>query len=281
MHALTLRSLRVGNIGDDLPVADYIRSTLARGLPEFAPAIAFNDGTFVIVGSGPSVTSFIDDIRAERSNGRTICAVKGTHDLLIANGIEPDSFVSCEPRERPFKSTSARCTYLLASRCSPALFDQVTGDGRNVVVWHAVSSQPVDVPPPEPGETIHWDQMHLTEECEVWRGRFGVGGGTTSGLRAIFLGFLMGFRKFKLYGFDSCLAPDRHTKRFSGENIGTSKLMDIIVGGKRFYCNGALAQQATEFQEMYKTLPNITIEAVGDGLIAEILKVRRARGYAS
>lgn len=278
MQALTLRSLRIIEAGQSSPTEEYIRSSLARGLPEFTPAIVFNDGHFVIVGSGPSVTSHLDEIRDERKKGRPVCAVKGTHDWLIENNFEPDMFVSCEPRERPFKRTSQRTTYLMASRCPPSLFDQLKDC--EVVLWHSAASKPGSVAPSGKLE-VNWDDLNMLDECNAWKGRFGVGGGTTSGLRAIMLGFLMGFRKFILYGFDSCLAPDKHTKRFSGENIGIGKIYDVIVGGKRFWCNGALAQQATEFQMVYEGLPNITIEAKGDGLIAEILKQRRLRGYPS
>lgn len=280
MQTLTLRSLRVQEAGETSPTSDNVRSALARGLPEFSPAICFNDGHFVVVGSGPSLPSFVDEIKAERGKGRPICSIKGAHDFLIDNSLEPDLFVSCEPRDRPLKKTSARTTYLVASRCHTDLLDQLEKDKREVVLWHSASSRP-DAPVPEGEGILEWDELNLTEECEVWRGRYGVGGGTTSGLRAIYIGFLMGFRKFVLYGFDSCLAKDKFTKRFSGENIGKSKLIDVIVGGKRFWCNGALAQQAVEFQKLYEGMPNISIEAKGEGLIAEILKTRRARGYKS
>lgn len=278
MHALTRRSFKVGSIGEDLPTVDYVKSSLARGLSEFQPATVFNDGHLVIVGSGPSVVSHLDEIKQERANGRPICAVKGTHDWLIENGLEPDMFVSLEPRQRPFKHTSARTTYFVASRCPPELFDQLKD--REVIIWHAAASKPVDVAPAPDKTELQWDELHLTEECEPWRGRFGVGGGTTSGLRAITLGFLLGFRKFILYGMDSCLAKDKFTKRFTGENIGVGKLVDIIVGGRQFWCNGSMAQQALEFQEMYK-LPNISIEAKGDGLLAAIIAERKKRGYHS
>ena len=277
MQALTRRSFKVGSIGEDLPTVDYVKSALGRGLPEFTPAVIFNDGYFVIVGSGPSVTSFLDEIKAERTKGRPICAVKGTHDWLIDNGLEPDLFLTLEPRARPLKHTSKRTTYLIASRCPPELFDQLKD--KEVIIWHAAASKPSDALVPDKDE-LTWDELDLTDECQPWKGRFGVGGGTTSGLRAITIGFLLGFRKFILYGFDSCLDKDRHTKRFTGENIGESKLIDVIVGGKRFWCNGSMAQQAMEFQEMYK-MPNISIEAKGDGLIAAIIKERLKRGYAS
>jgi hypothetical protein len=278
MQALTARTLKILQAGDSSPTAEHIKSSLARGLPEFQPAICFNDGTFVVVGSGPSVTSFLKDIKEERRNGRAICAVKGSHDWLIENGVEPDLFVSCEPRVRPFKVTSERTIYLLASRCPPEQFDQLKD--RQVVLWHSSASKP-DTVTPEGKMELDWNELGLLEECNEWKGHFGVGGGSTSGLRAILIGFFLGFRKFLLYGFDSCLADDKDTKRFTGETVGTAMKMDVICGGRRFWCNGALAQQATEFQKIYEGMPNITIEAKGDGLIAEILKQRRLRGYKS
>lgn len=279
MQALTLRSLRVQEAGRDFPTAEHIKSALARGLPEFTPAPTFNDGSFVIVGSGPSVTSFINEIKSERRNGRFICAINGAHDWLVDNGLEPDWFVTCDPRPMPqnLKRLNARTTYLIASRCNPSTFDAL--DGRNVILWHSAASTG-PAPLPDGAKELGWTELGLVEECEAWRGRFGVGGGTTSGLRAIYLGFLQGFRRFILYGFDSCLAADNDTKRFTGERVGGAKRIDIIIGGRQFWCNGALAMQANEFQEVYN-LPNITIEAKGDGLIAAILAERRARGYAS
>jgi hypothetical protein len=37
----------------------------------------------------------------------------------------------------------------------------------------------------------------------------------------------------------------------------------------------AMAQQANEFQLVYTVMPDITLDVRGDGLIAEIMKVRR------
>jgi len=55
--------------------SEYIRSALARGLPELQPAPARHDGTLVLVGSGPSMPEFVDEIRQHREQGRTICAI--------------------------------------------------------------------------------------------------------------------------------------------------------------------------------------------------------------
>jgi uncharacterized Rossmann fold enzyme len=235
--------------------SDNIRSAMARKLPELAPAICPNDGTFVIVGSGPSVVDHLEEIRKDSEIGRPICAIKGTHDWLIQNGIDPNLFLSVEPRVRPLKHQSQNTVYLLASRCPPELFDQLKD--HKVMLWHSWSMEP---------------------ECKLWKGHFGIGGGTTSGLRAINVGYILGFRKFLLYGMDSCLAADKDTKRFTGEIVGDGLVVDVHVGDRIFYCNGALAQQANEFQLLYQGMPDATIEAKGDGLIAAILSERRRLG---
>lgn len=248
-------SVHVVQAGTEESNSENIRSAMARGLTALTPAICVNDGHFVVVGSGPSMPEFVEQIREERERGRPICSIKGTHDFLIENGIEPDLFVSVEPRSRPLKKISQNTIYLLASRCSPELFDQLKD--AKIMLWHSYTPEP---------------------EYEVWKGNFGIGGGTTSGLRAMNIGYVLGFRKFILYGFDSCLAADKQTKRFTGETLGPGKLIDVIVGGRRFWCNGALAQQANEFQDAINGLQGSTFDVKGDGLIAAIMNERRKRG---
>jgi len=234
-----------------------IRSALDRGLPEFAPAIVPNDGTFVIVASGPTMPHFIEHIREEWEKGRAICAINGAYDYLVEQGITPHLFLTVDPRPMPqnVKNPQHDTIFLLASRVNPELYDRLKD--HKVMVWHSWSTEP---------------------ECDVWKGRFGIGGGTTSGLRAVNVGYLLGFRHFVMFGMDSCLASDKDTKRFTGEIVGDGWVTDVIVGDKTFYCNGAMAQQANEFQLLYQGMPDAKIEAMGDGLIAAILAERRRLG---
>lgn len=278
MRPLTERVLRGMPVaGSNGLAVENIRASLERGLPVFSPAIIEHDGHFVLVGSGPSLPSHLQDIAHERGRGRTICAIKGSHDYLIDYEIEPDLFVSCEPRDRPLKHVGKHTAYLLASRCPPSLFDQLKDS--KVVLWHSWASKPGAPEPTVLNPT--WDDFSPAEECEAWRGKGeGVGGGSTSGLRAMMLAFLMGYRKMTLYGMDSCLAPDKYTKRFSGENIGESQPIDVIVGGKRFWCNAPLADQALGFKKMafyFEERAGAHIEVKGNGLLAEIMRVRRAK----
>lgn len=262
MRALTLGSLRVQQAGDTDSNGANISSALARKLPELMPAVCSHDGYFVVAASGPSLPKFVEEIREEQKKGRPICAINGAHDFLVENGITPNLFVSVDPRTTILdnvKHRQADCIYLLASRCNPALFDHLKD--YKVMLWHAWSDEP---------------------ECDVWKGHFGIAGGTTSGLRAMNVAYILGFRKFILYGMDSCLDKDKDTKRFSGEKVGPRGwVTDVIVGGRRFWCNGAMAQQASEFQMLYRYMPDLTIEAKGDGLLAAIIEERRKRGFSA
>jgi hypothetical protein len=233
-----------------------IQSALMRSLPELTPALCAHDGHLVIAGSGPSLPDFIEQIRAERAQGRPLCAVKGAHDLLCKNGINPDLFICVDPRDRRenIQAVNDETIYLMASRCEPAMFDHLAQ--RKVILWHSYGNE---------------------DEARHYTGHMAIGGGSTSGLRAITVGYVLGFRNFILYGMDSCLAADRLTKRFTGEKAG--QVVDVIVGDRTFYCNGAMAQQANEVQQLMATWPDAHFEFKGDGLLAAIWAERARLGY--
>jgi hypothetical protein len=125
---------------------ENILACLKRGLPEFQPAFFRHDGTFVVCGSGPSLPSFIDEMRDERKKRRPICAAKGAHDLLCENGIEPDIFVSVEakPRLDNVKHKNQHTLYLISSRCSPELFDWLSDC--KVLTFHSYSDKEAVIP---------------------------------------------------------------------------------------------------------------------------------------
>ena len=254
MHPLKIQVKPAGTIDG---IRANVQAALARNLPELSPGIVTHDGTMVIVGSGPSMPTFLEEIRTERAQGRPIFAVKGAHDYLCQHGLEPDLFLCVDPRDRSqqLSCVNDRTLYLISSRCDAAMFEAVKG--RKVMIVHT------------------WSEA---EHCKEYEGKLLIGGGTTSGLRAITVSYVLGFRKILLYGFDSCLDKDQATKRFTGEQVERHKIGDVIVNGRRFWTNGAMAQQANEFQDYYTVMPDIQIEAKGDGLIAEILKARRERG---
>lgn len=206
--------------------------------------------------------NFIEDIRAERAKGRPIVAVKAAHDFLCENGIEPDVWVNLDPRDRTsgIQRANDHTVYMVASRCPPVTFDVLKD--RKVLLWHSWSDSP--------------------EIKAVGPGKLAIGGGTTSGMRAINIGYILGYRKFVLYGYDSCNRADG-IKRFTGEKTGPT--LDVFVGDgiekRKFVCNAAMAQQANEFQMIYSVMHDITVEAKGPGLIAAIIEERRRLNFAA
>ncbi len=238
-----------------------IVSALGRGLPELSPALCSHDGSLVIVGSGPSLTAHLEELKGERAKGRPIMSLKGTHDYLIENGLPPNLWLTIDPRPRvnQLQKKSEDTIYLVASRCHPDIFDALKDS--KVIVWHSSAEQ---------------DGAE-----DIWRERKAmvVGGGTTSGTRAIFVGYILGFRKFVLYGMDSCNAQDGITKRFDGSLTGPT--VEVKTGyhvgkenrvnnGRTFICNQAMAQQGNDFIMTLKMMPEVTFDIKGDGLLKAI-----------
>lgn len=243
--------------GEKEELCSNILSASGRGLPELTLAPIKHDGNIVLVASGWSMPDYIDEIKAHRRAGRPIVAIKAAHDFLVENGVEPDLWVNLDPRDRTsgIQRLNDHTVYMPASRCPPCTFDHLAG--RKILLWHSWS----------PGEEME----------AIGPGKLAVGGGTTSGLRAINIGYLLGFRTFTLYGYDSCNRADG-VKRFTGETTGPS--VDVYVGGpggRKFNCNAAMAQQANEFQKLFEVMADITLDVKGPGLIAEIMRVREAR----
>ena len=185
-------------------LTEQILINVKRNLVEFQQSIIPNNGDFCMVGSGVSVMDNIHAIKDCQDQGMPIIAIKGAHDWLIENGIIPDICIMLDPQPKISNCIKHRgqwpvshkgCIYMIASQCSPEIFE-VLKDQR-VVIWHALSN---------------------IGEAKLVPGRMLVGGGTTTGLRAFNIGFLMGFRRFRMFGFDSCLKDKKSMiKRMSGE----------------------------------------------------------------
>lgn len=236
-----------------------IQENLAREVTRFSPSLFVHDGVMVIVGAGLSAADHVEEIREEKAKGRPIVAVKGMHDWLIERGIIPNAWVCLDPQERILdcvKLKRREVCYMLATQGHPKLFDWLSDC--QVVMWHAWT----------PGE-----------EKEAVPDSMWVGGGSSSGLRAITLGYLQGFRRFILFGFDSCIAADG-TKRLDGAKAA-DRTFYVRAGkdGKDRLCNGAMAAQAGEFHKNFDFMPGIQIKAIGDGLIADILAERKRHGF--
>jgi uncharacterized Rossmann fold enzyme len=238
---------------DDETLFTHMESAVERGYPQIAKQKLPKDGAIMLVASGPSVATQIDVIRKMQADGTRIVAIKDAHDWLITQGIIPDYALAIDPQEHriSFYTPHKGVEYMIASQCHKAMFDNLKG--YNVNIWHPYVMK---------GQVRPKNAMLI-------------GGGTTSGLRAISLFYVMGWRHFALFGFDSCNDGDKLRVNGSGLKEG-DKVTEIRIeeDGETFLCNASMALQAEHFQTYYDYLPDATFTGFGHGLIQAIIKKR-------
>ena len=237
---------------DDILFAN-MDAAIARGYPQVTEAHSVKTGAILLVASAPSVKGQLELIKKMKAAGSPIVAIKGAHDWLIENGVTPDYALAIDPQEHriAFYKPQASVHYMIASQCHPAMFDNL--DGHQVTLWHPYVKKGQDRP----------------------KKSMLIGGGTTSGLRAISLFYVLGYRQFELFGFDSC--NDGELLRVNGDGLKDGdKLIEVKIDpdGETFDCNTAMALQAEHFQTYYDYLPDATFNGHGRGLIQAIIKKR-------
>ena len=100
-------------------------------------------------------------------------------------------------------------------------------------------------------------------------------GGSTVLLRAIPLLRMLGFKRFHLFGCDSCLSEGHHA--YAQPENDTELVLDTIVGGRVFKCHAWMVQQGQGFIDLIKYLGNdIELEVYGDGMLAHTLTAAAA-----
>ena len=221
-------------VADFPTIQNHVRHCMGLGLKVFAPTQESHNLEAVLVGSGPSVKTQISKLKKFRKDpNKVFFGIKGGHDFLIDNKIQPDFGVAVDPLEKIHKQNFLRkaekCVYFIASQCHPTLFDTLVERGENVVIWHLLTASLND-----------WSK---DPESPVFQ-HYMIPGGSTSGLRGIVLAHAMGFRKFHLFGYDSCLQGKR--RKVNGEEMydkkddeGKDRVIALTVGGKKFLCDPA------------------------------------------
>jgi hypothetical protein len=227
-----------------------VKAAIARDLPWFDFDGSANDKHCVIVGGGPSLKGQMDEILWRQGLGQHIWALNGTAALLPHVNVH----VLLDARsETVFFIEDNANEYLIASQCSPSIFDFCSDE--MVTLWHP-----------------HIDRMQEWLAGEKYRPVHLIGGGTTVGLLAISLAYLRGYRKIHLYGFDSCYHENRHHAYHQAINDG-EPIIDVMFNDKDYRCAPWMAGQANEFQGLAQFMMDhgVTLTAHGSGLIPDML----------
>ena len=237
-------------------ITSNIKSSINRDLPQVTPYETQPDKVVCLVAGGPSLGSTFGIIEEKKNNGVPLVALNGAYKYCFDRGVSPSAFIMLDSREFNHRFTDPiidECKYFIASQCHPKVFDKLCNN--DVYIWHCA------------GDT---DNEHLLEE--KYKGKYyPVMGGSTVTFRAIHLLRMLGFCKFELFGFDSCIMDDHHAYQ-QPENDEEQEI-EVVLGDRKFRCTVAHFQQAKEFVQLVSTTgDHYELSVHGDGLISYIIK---------
>jgi len=246
---------RVNTTGE--AVKTHILSALQRKLLVAQPHQR-QDTEVMLLGGGPSLANYWDDIKHKRDTGMPLITTNGTYNEALKRGIIPSAQVIVDARA--FNSRFVvphvdTCKYFLSSQCAPSVFDAAPAG--HTILWHSVVNE----------ELANFIDEHAG--AGTW---FPVPGGSTVMLRAFTLFRMLGYWRFHVYGFDSCLEQGKHHAYDQAEN-DYEKVISVSVGGRVFQCHVWMASQAQEFIDQVRMMGDeVKMIVYGDGLISHILK---------
>jgi hypothetical protein len=97
-----------------------------------------------------------------------------------------------------------------------------------------------------------------------------VPGGSTVLLRAIPLFRMLGFKRFHVFGCDSCLEDGAHHAYSQPEN-DEQPVIPVRIGDKEFMCHPWMISQAQEFIDLVKCMGDVMELEIYGGLLRQIL----------
>lgn len=220
-----------------------------------------------IVGGGPSLPDTLDELRCLRDEENyAIVAVNGAHEYLQDQDIFISACVIVDAQTynaRFVKRPIQHCKYLIASQCDPSVF--IALKGYDVTLFHAISTRA---------------EREVLTQRYFGNNFYAVTGGSTAMLRSLTLFDLLGFRKFQMFGFDSCLMGEAHHAYPQPENDG-GNVIDVELEGRTFKCHPWMWSQADEFAKMAGEVQDRwQIIVHGDGLISHMVKSASRKAQA-
>lgn len=225
-------------------------------IPWFAPQKEHNR-TAMVVGGGPSLNDTLKLLRSRRGKKTDIFSLNGTHDFLISRNIKPDYLVMLDSRpgnvtfvQNPKKGIK----YLMGAQCDPVIFEALKGF--DVTLW--LNEQPG-----------MQDLVRERQDKPVVL----VCGGNTVGLKTLSLCYLMGYRKFDVYGFDSCYQGEENHAYPQPLNANED-VREVYAGGRKFRASPWMCKQAEWFQRQAVDLVErgCDVRINGDGLISHMIR---------
>ena len=256
-----LKMSNVFNPAQVLDCLDNITASLRLGLPQFVRE-GLKKGALIIVGGGPSLAGEIEALRELDTDENRVLCVNDVHDFILDHGIKPWGMIYMEigPWEEgrpPVREPIDGVKYLLSSCSNPINYDFFKD--ADILQWHA------------------WNGLGTESAVRaVYPDSPVLGGGGTSGLRAINLGIAAGWHRFHLFGMDSSFEDQTHAY---ADRPATET--EIVCAGRTFKTQPRLAKQAKDFRELcMKWHAMFDLVTHGDGLLQHIHRTQFPSQYA-
>lgn len=224
-------------------------------VPQLVPQAA-HDRTLLVVAGGQSVTGLYKEIAERAKDPNTdVYTCNAMHDILREMGIPVKFHLVVDPREKhlkyvqkPHKDT----TYWIASQVDPRVFDAL--EGHNVYQWHCCNTG-LEMSP-----LLGFAELNNTNFLLIRTG-------CTAGLCGLTVGYSQGYRKFVLYGFDSCYSDDGTKHHAYDTDQVDTNVQDVVIAGKQFKAVYWMIQQGKDFNNLFEQLHDADIVVRGDGMI--------------
>ena len=220
--------------------------------------------TAVFCSAPPNITDFFEQIRelTKDPNNYLVC-VKHSHDKLLKAGIVPWACVLLDPRPHVqdfVQDPHPDVNYMVATMVHPTTVDQLMKAKAKILGYNALVGAGED--------TVLPPKSYL------------INGGTTAAVRGISVFHFMGFRKFKLFGYDSSHEKPANIKEKT--KTGQQKYYQVNSCGKVFWTDAELVAQAQDFEMLMKvTTPieqAVDIEVFGEGLVQTMFRAKKQEG---
>ena len=200
---------------------DNMRVNLARGLKPLGPCKPHGEVVSIAAGR-PSLADTFGEMQGH------VAAGNGSLGYLIERGVVPHFCVVIDamPHMAEIVVPDNGVYYLLSTSCDPGLFDKLLKADCKIRIWNPL--------PANVGVGIDETSFQMREGGKGFRllgedypDQFMIGGGTSVGLRTIFLGYVLGYRTFHLHGNDASfrgLETHAHWDRRWGDWVERSSI---------------------------------------------------------
>ena len=234
-----------------------VRATMARpGIRQLRLQEA-HGRSVLICGSGPSLLDTLPDIAGRLRAGAALAVLNNSGAILHDKaGFVADwqVILDARPENARFIGPWARA-FLISSTCAAAIFDRAEAAGP-VVAYHPV---------------IRNIEVHIPDEMKPVDL---VGGGITVGLTAMAAFYILGFRDFHLFGYDSSMRGEETHAAPQERTAAEARRIDVVAAGRPFVTTPAMLKQAEAFGGFAQAMAALdcTITVHGDGLLPHIAR---------